>query len=149
MTAHYRSQLNFTLENLKNAEKSYERLKNITAGLKDDKKINKNYIKRFEKAINDDLDIPKALSVLWKLVRDKGARGKIKTIKKMDEVFGLDLLKKEKLKVPEKVKKLVKKREKLRKQNKWKEADKLREKIKSLGFYVDDTPEGAKVRGLK
>jgi len=72
-------------------------------------------LKEFEEAIEDDLNMPRALQVLWKLVRDKKAQGKIKTIKKMDEVFGLDLLKVEKIKIPEEVKKLVKEREDSRK----------------------------------
>tara|TARA_Y100000310_G_C20677743_1_gene814075 strand:+ start:685 stop:2043 length:1359 start_codon:yes stop_codon:yes gene_type:complete len=147
-SAHYKSQLSFSLENLKNSKNSYERLKNIVTEIKDDKKINKKYLEKFENSINDDLDMPKALSVLWELVRDEKAEGKIRTIKQMDKVFGLDLLKKEKLEIPVKVKELVKKREKLRKEKNWKDADEIREKIKKLGFYVDDTEGGGKIKKL-
>ncbi len=148
LTAHYRTQLDFSLENLKNAQNSYERLKNIISEVKNNGKENKKYLKEFEKAINDDLNIPDALQVLWKLVRDEKASGKINTIKKMDEIFGLKLLEKDKIIVPEEVKTLVEQREKLRKDGNWKEADKLREKIKKLGFYVDDTDKGAKIRNI-
>ena len=113
-----------------------------------DLQVNKSYLKKFEKALDDDLNMPSALKVLWMFVRDKKAGGKIRTIKKMDEVFGLNLLKKEKLVVPAEVKLLVEKREKLRREKKFKEADKLREKIKKAGFYIDDTPEGARLRKL-
>jgi cysteinyl-tRNA synthetase len=148
LTAHYRSQLNFTLNNLTNAQNSYERLKNIISELKNDGKINKMYLEKFLGTINDDLDMPKALAVLWQMLRDKKAKGKYKTIKKMDSVLGLDLLKKEKLPAPAKIKKLVEEREKLRMEKKWEEADNIREKIKKLGWQIDDTPEGAKLRKL-
>ncbi|MBI2046643.1 cysteine--tRNA ligase [Candidatus Pacearchaeota archaeon] len=148
LTAHYRTQLEFSLEILKNAQNSYERLKNIIKELKDDGKVNESYLKRFEDAINDDLDMPKALAVLWELLRDEKAEGKIKTIEKMDRVFGLDLLKKEKIEIPAEVKRLVDERESARKSKDWKKADELREKIKQRGFYVDDTGEGAKIKRL-
>jgi cysteinyl-tRNA synthetase len=148
LSTHYRKPLEFSIKNLNHAKKSYERLKNIISEIKDDKNINKKYLERFEKAINNDLDIPSALSVLWKLVRDKKAKGKIKTIKKMDSVLGLDLLKKEKIKIPEKVRKLVAEREKLRKEKEWKKADEVREEIKKLGFLIDDTPKGSKLKKL-
>lgn len=149
LTSHYRSQLDFSLDNLKNAKNSYKRLKNIIAELKNDGKINAKYLMEFEKAINDDLDMPKALQILWEMLRDKKAEGKVRTIAKMDEVFGLDLLKKEKLEIPEKVLKLVKERERFRKEKNWKEADELREKIKKLGFQINDTEEGAKLERIK
>jgi cysteinyl-tRNA synthetase len=145
---HYRKNLNFTLENLDNAKNSYGRLKNITLELKEDKKINKEYIEEFENAINDDLDMPKALQVLWKLVRDDKAEGKYQTIKKMDEVFGLKLLEKEKIEIPAEVKKLAEERETARKNKEWKKSDELRDKINKLGFVINDTPNGWEIKRL-
>jgi len=146
LLTHYRKPLNFTLENLKFAKDSYTRLKNIIYQLKDDKKTNKKYLKKFEEAINNDLNIPKALQVLWMLIRDEEALGKLDTIKKMNEVFGLDLLKKEKIIISEEVKKIIKKREEARKNKNWKKADELRKKINKLGYSLSDTKEGVKVR---
>ena len=146
LTSHYRKQLNFSLELLEKSKNAYDRLKNIISEIKDDKKINKEYLKEFEGAINDDLNIPNALQVLWKLVRDEKATGKIKTIKKMDEVFGLDLLKIEKIKVPSKVQKLVVERDAARKEKNWKKSDELRDKIFELGYGVADTAEGTRVK---
>jgi cysteinyl-tRNA synthetase len=148
LTSSYRSDLDFSLDNLENAQNSYQRLKNIISGLKDDGKENKEYLAEFEKAVNDDLDMPNALKVLWKLVRDEKASGKIKTIQKMDEVFGLDLLKKEKIEVPAEIMKLVKEREKARKAKDWKKSDELRDKINKKGWQVDDTSEGMKIRKI-
>lgn len=143
---HYRKKLVFSFENLQNAKNSYARLKNLINETKEDGKINKEYLKEFHKAINDDLNMPKALQVLWKLVRDKNAQGKIGTIRKMEEVTSLNLLKKEELKIPQEVKQLLEEREKARKQKNWKKADKIREKIYKLGYIVEDDKEGTKIK---
>jgi cysteinyl-tRNA synthetase len=148
LTAHYRTQLNFTLENLDSAKNSLQRLKNIISEIKEDNKINENYIKEFEKAINDDLDMPKALAILWKLVRDEKANGKIKTIEKMDEVFGLDLLKKEECEVPLEIQKLASERETARKNKDFKKSDELRDRINKLGYNIADSKDGVKVKKL-
>ncbi len=149
LTGHYKTQLNFTIENLKNAQNSYNRLKNIIAEIKEDKKIHHNTLRDFENAMDNDLDTPKALQVLWRFVRDENAEGKIQTIKKIDEVLGLDLLKKEEIVVPVNIKKLVDERERARQKRDWKRADEIRNKIKELGYGIDDDKEGAKIRILK
>lgn len=148
LASHYRGQLLFMDDTLINAKNSYERLKNILSNLEDDGKTNEKSLEEFKKAINDDLDMPKALQVLWKLLRDPKADGKYQTIKKMDEVFGLRLLEKEKMEIPGEVLKLKEEREKARKEKNWKKADELREKIKKLGYYVDDAENGGKVKKL-
>jgi len=146
LTGYYRKPLNFSLENLESAQNSYKRLKNLISNLKDDKKINKRYLKEFEDAMNDDLNMPKALQALWKLVRDEKAQGKINTIKKIDEVFALDLLKKENLKIPKQIQKLVNQREKARQDKNYKISDDIRLKISGLGYAVLDTKEGQRVQ---
>lgn len=144
--AHYRTQLSFSIENLENAKNSYQRLKNIIDEIEDDGKTNKDYLNEFEKAINNDLDMPKALSILWSLVRDKKAKGKYKTIEKMDSVLGLDLLKKEKIEVPKEISELAEKREQARKNKEWDKADKIRDKINEKGFIIEDFEEGVKIK---
>ena len=89
--------------------------------------------------------MPHALEVLWELVRDKNATGKLQTIKRMDEVFGLDLLEKDSVEIPIDIALLVEEREKARKEKDWKKADELRQKILEKGFKVDDTNEESKV----
>jgi len=148
LTARYRTQLDFTLENLKNASNSYERLKNIISEIKDNGKISKKYLEEFEKAMNDDLNTPQALAVLWELVRDKKAKGKYRTIEKIDEVLGLDLLKKEKEEVPKEILKLVDEREKARKETNFELADRLREEIKKKGWVVEDAQEEVKIKKI-
>src|SRR3990172_12337228 len=134
---YYRKPLDFSRENLKSAENAYQRLKNIISELNDDKKKNKKYLGEFENAINDDLDMPKALQILWGLLRDENATEKIRTIKEMDKVLGLDLLKKESVKIPEQIKKLVSDRERARKAKDFATADEIREKINKLGFVLE------------
>src|SRR3990172_2188738 len=143
---YYRKPLDFSRENLKSAENAYQRLKNIISELNDDKKKNKKYLGEFENAINDDLDMPKALQILWGLLRDENATEKIRTIKEMDKVLGLDLLKKESVKIPEQIKKLVSDRERARKAKDFATADEIREKINKLGFVLEDTEKGVSVK---
>ncbi len=143
---HYRKPLDFSENALENAKNSYNRLKNLCGELKHDGKTNEDYIKKFEKEMDDDFNAPKALQVLWRLVRDEKAEGKLKTIEKMDRVFGLNLLKKEKIVVPANIRALVKERENLRKNREWKKADEIRNKINKLGYILEDTEKGAAVK---
>ena len=62
--------------------------------------------------------------------------------KKIDEVFGLNLLKKEKIKIGDEVKKLAEKRNDLRKKKEWKKADEIRKKINKLGYIIEDKEKG-------
>ena len=146
---HYRKPLDFSEKTLENAKNSYERLKNICSEIKDDKKINEKYLNEFEKEMNDDLNTPNALQILWKLVRDEKASGKYKTINKIDEVFGLKLLDKEKIKIPAEIKQLAGEREKARTEKNWKKADELRDKIKKEGFEILDTKDGWEIKNIE
>jgi len=146
LTGSYRKPIDFSLEILKNAQNSYERLKNICETIEDDGKINKEYVEEFKKEMDDDLNTPKALQVLWKLVRDEKAEGKFKTIEDIDKVFGLKLLEKKKIEIPGEIKKLAGEREKARKEKNWKKADEIRDKMKKLGFIVNDTANGWEIK---
>ena len=146
LTTSYRKQLDFSIEKLKSARNAYERLKNICQSLEDDGNENKKYLDEFQKAINDDLNTVKALQLLWKLIKDRKAKGKIETIRKMDEVFALNLLIKEHIKIPKEVQSLIEKREQARKNKDFKLSDELRNKINSLGYSISDTSEGPIVK---
>jgi len=145
LSAHYRTQLEFSLNNLDSARNSFRRLRNIVLELKDDGEVNEKYLKKFEKMINDDLNMPKAMAVLWDLIRDKKAKGKLRTIKEMDKVFGLDLLKKEK-DISKEIKELIEKREEYRKNEEWDKADEIREKLNKKGVVLEDGENGVKWR---
>ena len=98
----------------------------------------------FKKYINDDLNTPKALALMWKLIRNNKASYKL--LLEFDKIFGLDLDKIKETKIPEKVKKLAKQREKYRKENEWKKSDEIRKGIEKLGYQIEDTPQGPKLK---
>ncbi|PIO08001.1 cysteine--tRNA ligase [Candidatus Pacearchaeota archaeon CG10_big_fil_rev_8_21_14_0_10_34_12] len=142
LTTHYREPLIFSFENLEAAKKSLQRLRNIIFETKGDGTTNKNYLEKFKKAVEDDLNIPKALQIMWIFLRDKNANGKIRTIKKMDEILGLKLLEKEKTQVPSEINKLAEERQKARENKDWKKSDEIRENIKKQGYVIEDTERG-------
>jgi len=143
---HYRKPLDFSEKSLENSKNSFERLKNICKNISDDKKINEKYIEEFKKEMDDDLNTPKALQILWKLLRDEKAVGKFKTIESIDKIFGLKLLEEEKIQIPAEIKKLAEERDKARKEKNWKKADELREKINKSGFIVNDSFDGWEIK---
>ena len=141
-SAHYRKPLTWSEDAISTAVSSFSRLKGLVLALKDDGQKNDDYLKKFEDKINDDLDMPGAFAVLWELLRDKEAVGKVRTIKKMDEVFGLDLFETVEVEVSEEVQKLAEERERARASKDFEKSDILRDKIKDLGFIVLDSKEG-------
>jgi len=107
----------------------------------------KNFRERFLSAINNDLNMPQALSVVWDAVKTGENNPELQTkvyelLIDFDRVLGFGLADIESAKIPRKVKELVEKREELRAEEQWKEADELRETIKELGFEIEDTPQG-------
>ncbi len=101
------------------------------------------HLKKFKEAVNDDLNTPKALAILWEVLKDESLtpQDKKKTVLEMDKVFGLGLatLKKESITIPSEVKSLVEQREKARREKNWGEADRLRSEIEKKGFEIKDT----------
>ncbi|MFH1823865.1 MAG: cysteine--tRNA ligase [Candidatus Firestonebacteria bacterium] len=146
LNAHYRTQLNFSLVGLKNAQNSYNRLKSIIKDLEDDKKINNEYLTEFKKAIDDDLDMPRSLSILWGMIRDKKAKGKVNTLKEMDKVFNLSLFEKEEIKISDEIRHLIDERNKARLEKDWEKADEIRNKLEKEGMILEDTSKGTIIR---
>jgi len=157
--AHYRSKLTFSWEALKTAQNSlnhlYEKIQEIYLS-RENKKSDSfqkkfiNYKKKFLSLINDDLNTPLALAFIWKIIKNKKISPKIKTdlLFDFDKVLGLNLNKVKKIKIPQKVKNLVKKRERYRKEKNWEMADKIRQKIENLGYKVEDTKEGPIIKRI-
>lgn len=148
LNTHYRKPIDFSLEKLNESKTSLERLKNLISEVIDDNLTNHEFIKEFEEVMDDDFNTAEAINLVWSFVKDKEAIGKIKTIKKIDKVFGLNLLKKEKIKIPKKIQDLLKEREIAREEKNFTQADRLREKIKELGFEVKDTLNGQVLKKL-
>ncbi|MEK6893798.1 MAG: cysteine--tRNA ligase, partial [Nanoarchaeota archaeon] len=93
-----------------------------------------------------DLNIPKAIQVLWQAVDDVkfDTKKKLELLYKFDEVLGLNIkeMKSENVQVSKEVQKLIDARERLRKNKLWIEADIIRERIKERGFSIKDTSDG-------
>jgi len=155
LQTHYRKKMNFTFEALSSAQKTlnfiYEKISEKRLSKEKKGKLKHNlFAKRFSEVINDDLNIPKALPLIFEVLNNEKLSHfeKCQILIDFDRVFGLNFEKAIKVKIPERVKKLVLKREKLRKEKKFEEADKIREKIKKLGFFVEDTKEGPKIKKI-
>jgi cysteinyl-tRNA synthetase len=159
LTAHYRTQLEFSWERLDEAQKIYNNLKEKISEIKQNLEIRGirsekilDYKKEFKKAINDDLNMPKALAVFWKMLKsDLQNNEKYSLVLMMDSIFALELdkVKKEKMTIPEKISQLINQREKARENKNFDLADKLREQIKLEGYIIEDTPRGPKIKKIK
>ncbi len=153
LLAHYRKPLNFTLENLDAAKNAYQRMKRKVIESRKEihkgKNLTKKYSSLFLEAINDDLNMPKAMQIIWQILDDSdfNPRKKINLLEKFDKVLGLSTknMREEKIIPPSKIKKMIEERENFRKKKMWKEADLLRQKIKEEGYLLEDTPEGQKL----
>jgi len=159
LTAHYRTQLDFSIENLQAAQNAFEKLKNKVLEIKNNlnlKEISQDTINKYKEKfldiINDDLNMPKALAFLWTVLKDKKLRNseKYSLILDFDRIFALDLdqLRQEQVKIPGEIKKLLEEREKARKNKDFGLADKLRDEIKAKGYIIEDTSEGTRVKKI-
>jgi len=151
LTTIYRKRLNFDMESLKSARISFEKLKNIILELKNKKNSKgdvKQYNKKFLEAVNDDLNVPKGLSILWQVLRDNkiGSRKKYSLALKFDKVLGLNLKNVRKEIIPEEIKLMAEERENYRRLKEWKKSDEIREAIRKKGYQVEDTSEGYKIK---
>lgn len=160
LTAHYRDKLNFTWESLQAAQNALNNLREVLRGwpvenqpeislLGQPKGDTTQFWQRFLEAANNDLGMPRALAIMWEMVdSDYPDHIKSEIILRMDKILGLKLdeyLGKP-IEVPNEVMKLVHKREQARQSGAFEEADRLRKAVKKLGFEIEDTPEGPKVK---
>ena len=159
LTAHYRSPLSFSWEALKAARtarlKLEDRARNAYLAVKPPSKAaNVQEAKRLEALkkqftakISDDLDAPGALALLWKFLDSKtGLASQYAALLFADHILGLNIEAVRPIEIPPRVASLVKKREDARKAKDWARADEIRKEIESLGFSVEDTPQGPKVK---
>ncbi len=155
LTAHYRQQLTFSWEALETAKHGLDSIKTKLLDLKeneidkeDDDELVEKHNTAFLTAINDDLNMPQALAVLWAVLRDENLSSdkRVELADKFDDVLGLKLSEVGNEKIPLEIAELAQNREKYRAEKNWKKSDELRDIIKSKGYIVDDTKNGYKVR---
>ena len=161
-TAHYRTKLNFTFEGAYGAQKALERLydsyvKNVNGADDVEEDVIKEYEEKFLSYINDDMNMPGAVSVVWEIARNTKKSAKFANLLlKFDEVLGLDMKNAEKYLVkfkqndseelPAEIKKLVEERKNARAEKNWAKSDEIRDKIISLGYSIKDTKDGIIVK---
>lgn len=162
LSGHYRHQLNFTWEALQASQNALEKLQNKIIELKKSAGIKRwfarpdaTYKAKFIEALNADLELPRAVAVMWELMKDDAVSPatKYKTLIDFDRVLGLGLKdlrekKTDKTSIPDEVQKLLDERAIARENKDWKTSDELRDKIRALGFEVKDTEKGQKTSSL-
>ena len=158
-TAHYRTKLNFTFEGVNSAQKALERLYDSYLKHKngndyvDEVEIEK-YRQTFLSYINDDLNMPAAMSVVWEVARNSKKSNKYANLLlEFDKVLGLDLgnaeehiSKMEEEEIPEEIKQLIEERKEARDNKDWEKSDKIRDIIIQKGYSIKDTKEGIIVK---
>ena len=171
LSAHYRSPINFSRDQIEAANASLNRLYTARNSLKfqiengEDRPMNaeeeafagrlKAYEKRFDEAMDDDMNTADALGAIFELVRDanvtiqqgasrEAAKAALNSLEAICDVLGLLSRKEDEL--PEEIATLVRERAEARKNKDWARSDELRNRIISAGYILEDTKQGQKVR---
>lgn len=149
-SSNYRAQINFTFEAMEAAKTALGRLrdgylrhKEGTDDISDD--IIKDYESRFLEAINDDLNMPVAMSVVWDVVKNPLKSNKLANLLvKFDQVLGFDLQNYEKQEeaLPNDIEVLISERNNARLEKNWAESDRIRDLLIEKGYIVKDSKEG-------
>lgn len=160
LQTHYRQEMNFTFDALDGAQNAFKKLVLEITRWEDPSEspgkvpasVFEEFEKRFLDALNEDLNTPQALAIMWELVKSPLPTGpKLRTLFKMDRVLGLNLqelslkIKQTQGIVPGSIQQMVEERQHLRKLKKFNAADQIRSKLEKLGYEVKDTKNGPKV----
>lgn len=157
LNAHYRKKLNFTFEGMDGAKVSYERLLNALYDHKiSNKKTEQNildaYKKEFVDAINNDLNLPLALGVVWKMVKQDKSKDIYELALDFDKVLGLSLDKakpsdnqEQDQQIPQEIINLAQQRIEAKAKKDYGLADKLRGEITQAGYEIVDAKDGYKL----
>ncbi len=157
LSAHYRTQLEFSYESMDAAAKSLKNLralcvlaKKAANGTGEQTEKSKSWKDKFTAAMEDDLNAPKALALTWEAMRstELSAAEKTDFIMFADGILALDLFKEEAAPaadIPADVQALLDARAAARKAKDWKQSDELRDAIAQAGYLVKDTPQGQQV----
>jgi len=159
LQSHYRQLTNFTWKSAKASQEAFNRLKSIVIELKNSnpltrKPVNQSkksiYFKQqFTKALENDLQIPQAVAVMWGMLKsDITDQEKYYLLMDFDKIFGLKLDKITEDKIPEEIIKLAEQRFKAKKLGDYKKSDELRLQIESKGYETIDLKDGYKVKKI-
>ncbi len=149
--ANYRSTLRFNPEALDAAQSALDRLRRTYVQWPEGGTPDLSLVARFKAEVDQDLNLPRALAVLWEVVRsDLPATTRRATVDRFDVVLGLRLAdwKEDTVVVPADIALLADAREKARALKQWSEADRLREVLLAAGWQVEDSASGQVLRPL-
>jgi len=156
-TSHYRNKLNFTWDALESSQNALNRLRD---GYKKHSEVNEEieqsiieeYKTRFQEAINDDLNMPVAMSVIWDVVKNPSKSKQLADLLlDFDKVLGVDIQKEveeKTLDLPEEINELIEKRKQARANKDWALSDQIRDELKEKGYMVKDTKEGIQIEKI-
>ena len=156
-SSHYRNKLNFTWEAIESANKSLIKLKEgYNQHLNGKEEVNTEVLEEFEndfhKAINDDLNMPVAMSIVWEAIKYPKKSKKIaELLLKFDTVLGLKINEKinnKEEELPQEIIEMIEKRKKAREEKDWKLSDEIREELKKLGYNIKDEKNGMVVQKI-
>ena len=154
-SCHYKGKLNFTWEGMNSAAVSLKRLregyqKHLVGNAEVSDEIINDMENRFHQAINDDLNMPLAMSVVWEAIKYSEKSNKIaKLLEKFDTVLGLKIAeKKQEKEIPQEILELVEQRKQARAEKNWAESDRLRDLIAEKGYNIKDTKDGAQIEEI-
>jgi cysteinyl-tRNA synthetase len=159
LNTHYRKKLNFSFDGLDTARNGYENLKGKILRLKAEAgeknpEMDEAYNGKFLETVNDDINTPEALAVLWNVLKDDNisAQKKLGTAYEFDRIFGLKItgMKDEsgQVIIPGEVIILIDRRTEAKQKKDFKTADELRKKIEEMGFELLDKKEGVEVKKI-
>lgn len=148
MTAHYRSKLHFSWASLGAAQTALNRLRQLYSGWADGGGIDPDFAARFNAELNDDLNLPRALAVLWELVKSELPPATLKaTVDSFDLVLGLGLRDWRPVAsdIPESIRALLGERAQAREAKNWAKADEIRKVLNTQGWRVEDGNDGQRL----
>jgi len=152
LTTHYRSNLNFSWTALGGAQSALNRLRQLFFAWPDGGRADDAFIKRFNAELNEDLNLPRALAVLWDVTRSNLPPETLKaTLANFDAVlgFGLREWRPKVSEIPESLRTLLDDREEARNQGDWARADQIRQLIHEQGWRIEDGKEGQRIVEMK
>jgi cysteinyl-tRNA synthetase len=150
---HYRTKLNFTWESLDSAATALDRLRAAAYEWGEPGVVDEDYMDSFAAQINDDLNMPRALAVVWELVKSElPPSTKKATLLQFDRVLGLRLAEwrpVEEEAIPAEIEALVQQRQQARADKRWADADALRQQVADAGYEIKDTPGGPQLKRVR
>lgn len=160
LSGHHRSQINFSWEAMDQAKSNLQRIADFVSNLKNIVVLKtepadanfliavEKYQKKFEDALDDDLNTPLALSAVYEMITQANtlrtgqklssveASKLLQLWEKINKVFGLILP--EEISVPEEIVKLAEERKNARENKDFAKSDELRDKLLELGYIIED-----------